>query len=192
MPLYSSRRKHGFTLIELLIVIAIISILAAILFPVFSRARENARRSSCLSNIKQIGLGFAMYSQDYDERMPPAWITVVDTNWKYPNGITTDSTRTWYLLIYPYIKNMQVYNCPSADPGLQYTGNYNITAFPYAYNYLAPAPNGCGSTYNCGVSMGAPNAAGASMAAIEDHTGTILVTEASTALIQFYTDAFKP
>ena len=64
------KHRRGFTLIELLVVIAIISLLAAILFPVFSRARENARRSSCLSNLKQIGLGMMQYTQDYDERYP--------------------------------------------------------------------------------------------------------------------------
>src|SRR4028118_675254 len=65
------RAAHrGFTLIELLVVIAIIAILAAILFPVFSRARENARRASCMSNLKQIGLGVMQYVQDYDERYP--------------------------------------------------------------------------------------------------------------------------
>src|SRR5687767_6194063 len=63
-------RKSGFTLIELLVVIAIIAILAAILFPVFARARENARRASCQSNLKQVGLGFVQYTQDYDERYP--------------------------------------------------------------------------------------------------------------------------
>src|SRR5215212_8794902 len=63
-------RRHGFTLIELLVVIAIISLLAAILFPVFGRARENARRSSCLNNLKQIGIGLAQYTQDFDESLP--------------------------------------------------------------------------------------------------------------------------
>ena len=65
------KNTKGFTLIELLVVIAIIAILAAILFPVFARARENARRTSCLNNMKQIGLGFMQYTQDYDEKYPP-------------------------------------------------------------------------------------------------------------------------
>ena len=68
MDITKSQRKEGFTLIELLVVIAIIAILAAILFPVFARARENARRASCQSNLKQIGLGMFMYLQDYDEK----------------------------------------------------------------------------------------------------------------------------
>ncbi|MDH7571512.1 MAG: prepilin-type N-terminal cleavage/methylation domain-containing protein, partial [Armatimonadota bacterium] len=64
-------KKRGFTLIELLVVIAIIAILAAILFPVFARARENARKSTCLNNMKQVGAGLLMYAQDYDEVLPP-------------------------------------------------------------------------------------------------------------------------
>src|SRR5471032_2605405 len=66
----SSVRSIGFTLIEILVVIAIIAILAAILFPAFARARENARRASCQSNLKQIGIGMTQYCQDYDERLP--------------------------------------------------------------------------------------------------------------------------
>jgi len=96
--------RKGFTLIELLVVIAIIAILAAILFPVFARARENARRTSCLSNLKQLGLGVQMYSQDYDEHVPPAY--------QY-NGPTTDDLYSWMALIMPYVKSSQVCVCPS-------------------------------------------------------------------------------
>ena len=77
MEIHTNRRtlrpQRGFTLIELLVVIAIIAILAAILFPVFARARENARRASCLSNAKQILLGAMQYSQDYDEKYNPEY-----------------------------------------------------------------------------------------------------------------------
>ncbi|RYX84660.1 DUF1559 domain-containing protein [bacterium] len=98
-----SLKKHklGFTLIELLVVIAIIAILAAILFPVFARARENARRASCQSNLKQIGLGFLQYTQDYDERYP--LIARVDANLPYG----------WADGIQPYIKSTQILQCPS-------------------------------------------------------------------------------
>jgi len=101
---------RGFTLIELLVVIAIISILASILFPVFARARENARRASCLSNLKQIGLGLMQYTQDYDEKYPLLGYADGDTI-KYPDGTT--SNNNWVLRIYPYVKSTQVFNCPS-------------------------------------------------------------------------------
>jgi prepilin-type N-terminal cleavage/methylation domain-containing protein/prepilin-type processing-associated H-X9-DG protein len=88
----------AFTLIELLVVIAIIAILAAILFPVFAQAREKARGISCLSNCKQIGLGIQMYAQDYDETFVPASVGFTPFN----------------ALLEPYIKNQQVWTCPSA------------------------------------------------------------------------------
>ena len=96
-----SRVRHGFTLIELLVVIAIIAILAAILFPVFARARENARKSNCQSNLKQIGTALLQYIQDYNE--------------VYPYGASVnirDHGNVWDG-IQPYIKNTQVFGCPS-------------------------------------------------------------------------------
>jgi prepilin-type N-terminal cleavage/methylation domain-containing protein/prepilin-type processing-associated H-X9-DG protein len=103
----TSLRKQAFTLIELLVVIAIIAILASILFPVFGRARENARRSSCQSNLKQIGLGVMQYTQDYDERYPPS-----RSPGYVHNGFKNDSAA-WHIIIYPYVKSYQIYSCPS-------------------------------------------------------------------------------
>jgi prepilin-type N-terminal cleavage/methylation domain-containing protein/prepilin-type processing-associated H-X9-DG protein len=100
-------RKKGFTLIELLVVIAIIAILAAILFPVFARARENARRASCQSNLKQIGLGIMQYTQDYDERYLPA----VGTG-THSSGVALNNTA-WTTTIQPYVKSTQIGMCPS-------------------------------------------------------------------------------
>jgi len=107
-------RKTGFTLIELLVVIAIIAILAAILFPVFAQAREKARAISCLSNMKQIGLGLAMYTQDYDEKMPTAFICTNDINGSTDNTCTaTSGVVSYEVQINPYIKNKAIFACPS-------------------------------------------------------------------------------
>jgi len=101
------RRTRGFTLIELLVVIAIIAILAAILFPVFARAREKARQTSCLSNVKQITLACLMYAQDYDERMPAGRVQY------FPAGCVNDSTAFYQHVVMPYVKNVQLFVCPS-------------------------------------------------------------------------------
>jgi prepilin-type N-terminal cleavage/methylation domain-containing protein/prepilin-type processing-associated H-X9-DG protein len=97
-------RRRGFTLIELLVVIAIIAILAAILFPVFARARAKARQTACLSNVKQLGLGFMMYSQDYDERLP--------TYYWGEGAAGQANSCVWWAGIFPYVKNVQIYACP--------------------------------------------------------------------------------
>ncbi|MEN6305791.1 MAG: DUF1559 domain-containing protein [Armatimonadia bacterium] len=104
-------KRRGFTLIELLVVIAIIAILAAILFPVFAKAREKARQSSCLSNVKQIALGFIQYAQDYDEMFPAGGAVAGDVA-VWPNGTT--GPNYWPARVFPYVKNTQVFNCPSA------------------------------------------------------------------------------
>ena len=98
-------KRRGFTLIELLVVIAIIAILAAILFPVFARARENARKANCLSNLKQLGMGLMMYAQDHDEALPATYEWQIGgQNWPL---------MSWRAVSYAYVKNAGAHACPS-------------------------------------------------------------------------------
>jgi prepilin-type N-terminal cleavage/methylation domain-containing protein/prepilin-type processing-associated H-X9-DG protein len=130
-------KKHAFTLIELLVVIAIIAILASILFPVFARARENARRASCMSNLKQIGLGAMMYVQDYDEKYPI--LSYLDSEQVVPpNGVGTVN-NCWIFRLQPYLKSSQLFNCPSATRA--WTGDkYAATTTSYGANQLLLTP----------------------------------------------------
>lgn len=123
-------KSSAFTLIELLVVIAIIAILAAILFPVFARARENARRASCQSNMKQIALGVLMYAQDHDGAVFP---------YKYQSASNPDGSEMNVLV--PYIKTLKVFQCPSSKQ--KYDGSsVNCTTNPthwYCSSYGFPA-----------------------------------------------------
>src|SRR5437763_6906545 len=102
------KKRNGFTLIELLVVIAIIAILAAILFPVFAQAREKARSATFLSNFKQIGTGVMMYVQDWDECYPN------NPLFTFPaGGDGSRLTVTCTTAPQPYVKNLDVYRCPS-------------------------------------------------------------------------------
>jgi len=111
--------KKAFTLIELLVVIAIIAILAAILFPVFAKAREKARQITCSSNMKQIGLGYIQYEQDYDEMVP------VQGDYGYPGSL---ALPVGFWPTYPYVKSGNVFHCPD-DPNVQGTNGAS-----YVYN----------------------------------------------------------
>jgi prepilin-type N-terminal cleavage/methylation domain-containing protein/prepilin-type processing-associated H-X9-DG protein len=142
--------KKGFTLIELLVVIAIIAILASILFPVFARARENARRTSCASNLKQIGLASMQYSQDYDEKLCG-----------FANGTLFSGQYTgWQYLLQPYAKSQQLFDCPNVSNGSWATAadtNPDKHLFrSYGYNtYLGERT--AASPYGYGISIAAIN-----------------------------------
>jgi prepilin-type N-terminal cleavage/methylation domain-containing protein/prepilin-type processing-associated H-X9-DG protein len=151
--------SHGFTLIELLVVISIIAIIAAILFPVFARARESARRASCQSNLKQIGLAAMQYSQDYDESYVP-WCTYSNGPGPLSNGQAYADALVWPNLIYPYIKNTQIFMCPSdAKDKMNFPGRYyQINGSPqpnpvkygsYVMNAAMPQNSGTSETFDC-------------------------------------------
>jgi prepilin-type N-terminal cleavage/methylation domain-containing protein/prepilin-type processing-associated H-X9-DG protein len=158
---YTPSHRKAFTLIELLVVIAIIAILAAILFPVFGRARENGRRASCQSNLKQIGIAMLQYSQDYDEMLIDQWYG--GRNASPAEGAA--GLRSWHVSRYdtgnnwlhykwmdvaqPYIKSSQIFNCPSQAAYRTQAQTVNTGSLapgtpafgPYIYYKDAPTPN---------------------------------------------------
>jgi|SRR5579871_1836895 len=188
------RRSKGFTLIELLVVIAIIAILAAILFPVFAQAREKARAIACLSNIRQLGLGLAMYTQDFDETCPPEAAANPDIN-----GGTTCSPSVGYgvcleppqSLIQPYIKSAQLWTCPDTPPSPKadptvwpfWDGSYanNPVTLSYAYMGSVITIQAGGIDHNTGLNASGyallGNASGATLASFDQPADTIAFIE---------------
>ncbi len=159
--------RRGFTLIELLVVIAIIAILAAILFPVFARARERARQTSCLSNMRQLSLSVQMYAQDYDETFPPVVLNVPPPGALHPDGSTVHTSVLWPVRIFPYVQNIDIFNCPSSPrrwAGQRWgCGNY--------------AANRALSGAHWGDAGGPPNISPRRLAEIWQPSNTILLTE---------------
>lgn len=125
-------KRSAFTLIELLVVIAIIAILAAILFPVFAKAREKARQTSCLSNEKQLGLGLLQYVQDNNEKYPFSGVWAADGH----SYASNDGGIGWGSRIYPYVKSTGVYKCPDdpTAPANNLNGNGEVD-YPVSYAF---------------------------------------------------------
>ena len=174
----AGRKSSGFTLIELLVVIAIIAILAAILFPVFAQARAKARQTSCLSNMKQLGLAAMQYEQDYDETVVPSW-GGVGPSW---SGFTWPGNQRWMDMLYPYTKSTAIYTCPGdADPvPVKLTRPTAVDGDPDYFDSVSnPGSYAINATYwgtdPDGVPANSPN--GRPSAAIQQSANTILLAE---------------
>jgi prepilin-type N-terminal cleavage/methylation domain-containing protein/prepilin-type processing-associated H-X9-DG protein len=161
-----SGERSAFTLIELLVVIAIIAILAAILFPVFAQAREKARQSTCVSNMKQIGLATQMYTQDYDEALPRRWVL---------NGAGV--VTSWRLILQPYMKNEQVLICPSNPRN-------NLTSDQTVRVSYAGARNDFGGAFRDRIgSGGVPDTV--TLASLSNSADVIMVVESTSRYTEY-------
>lgn len=136
-PAATRRSRAGFTLIELLTVIATIAILAEILFPVFVQAREKARQTNCLSNQRQLASGLSLYTQDFDETLPPYSFGAGTAG--YIGYLGGDGPR-WADMVFPYVKSRQVFDCPDSRVHLAIlSGGRYFDTQTYSYGYSTPS-----------------------------------------------------
>ena len=175
-------RRTGFTLIELLVVIAIIAILAAFLFPVFSKVRENARRASCLSNMNQIGLALAQYTQDNDETLPTRRLGITDMT----------EVESWRAMIYPFVRTRGVFQCPSNPRGREPDYNTTLpgsTETPgMTTSYAAARYDGVGLGGTHGVFLDDPttlNSVPVALSSLQTPSSTIEVMESTSPFSEF-------
>ena len=165
----SAKTRRGFTLIELLVVIAIIAILAAILFPAFAKARESARRSSCSSNMKQMGIGIMQYTQEYDEVMP---------------STRMGAGNNWQVLLNPYLKSYDLFICPSnsrSSVAMDDGANSNPGGPDRTHvSYVASKEHGVN-----GGAFGGQEAAGPNLSDFASPSQTIMVAEGNTSNTDF-------
>ena len=179
----SNMTRSGFTLVELLVVVAILALLAAILFPVFERVRENARQTGCLSNMKQISMGILQYEQDNDEYLPTSGP-------QYSGGNPSPPDYTWKWMIYPYVRTTDVFACPSInDPK-----NQNVRTEPagtptppqtetFELDYSSNDGVGCGTGP---MPNSFPGPSSVLTAALVVPSQTILIGEGGTVSLQAY------
>lgn len=157
----SSVRSHAFTLIELLVVVAIIAVIAAILFPVFASAREKARQISCTSNLRQLGLAFAQYGNDYDETLPLGTLSGLGGN-------------GWAGQLYPYVKSAGAFACPddSTTPKFNTVGSTTYVLQPVSYAY----------NQDIGITSESPQSIGGEISLLNAPSKTVLLYEVTAAL----------
>jgi len=168
--------RPGFTLIELLVVIAIIAILASILFPVFARARENARRSSCQSNMKQLGLGIIQYTQDYDEKYPLAR--------QETDPITIYSYAYWGQLIMPYVKSPQVLECPSfINNQVNNPGKYKVLSSDPNLGSVVDRQYGQVTSYGMNLALLPNTNTGVAVASLTHSAELVLLADVSARIV---------
>ena len=169
--------RRGFTLIELLVVIAIIAIIAAILFPVFAKVRENARRASCQSNLKQIGMAITQYTQDSDETLPTRRLGITDRT----------EYESWRAMVFPFVKSAGVFRCPSNPKNGATDFNVNLpnSAEPPALtaSYAAARYDGAGLSGPHGAFVDDPatgNSVPVALAGLQTPSSTLMVVEATS------------